>query len=54
LSLKSIPNSGVVNTVSDNNRNGIIGEVGYENSPVFLLPFFFFLEKREIRKRQGR
>lgn len=31
----------------------MIGEIGYENSPIFLLPFFF-LEKKEIRKVQGR
>ena len=30
-----------------------IGEVGQENPPAFLLPFFF-LEKKEIRKRQGK
>ena len=29
-------------------------EAGYENFQFILLPFFFFLEKKEIRKRQGK
>ena len=35
-------------------RNGITKEAGYGNFQFILLPFFFFLEKKEIRKRQGR
>lgn len=35
-------------------RNGFTKEAGYGNFQFILLPFFFFLEKKEIRKRQGR
>ena len=35
-------------------RNEIPKEAGYGNFQLILLPFFFFLEKKEIRKRQGR
>lgn len=35
-------------------RNGITKEAGCGNFQFILLPFFFFLEKKEIRKRQGR
>lgn len=35
-------------------RNRITKEAGYRNFQFILLPFFFFLEKKEIRKRQGR
>lgn len=35
-------------------RNRITKEAGYRNFQFILLPFFFFLEKKEIRKRQGK